>query len=57
MLRIHNIKIKVEEDSTSKLLEKIAKTLNLSKDSIEKLTIHKKVLMLEIKVKYFISMK
>lgn len=44
MLRIHNIKIKVEEDSTSKLLEKIAKTLNLSKDSIEKLTIHKKSL-------------
>lgn len=44
MLRIHNIKIKVEEDSTPKLLEKIVKVLNLSKDSIEKLTIHKKSL-------------
>ena len=44
MLIIHNIKIKVEEDSTPKLLEKIVKVLNLSKDSIEKLTIHKKSL-------------
>ena len=43
MIRIHNIKIKVEEDSTSKLLEKVAQSLNLNKDSIE-LTIHKKSL-------------
>lgn len=44
MLRIHNIKLKVEEDSSTKLLEKVAKTLNLNKDSIETLTIHKKSL-------------
>ena len=44
MLRIHNIKIKVEEDSTKKLQAKVSKILNLNEDSIEELTIHKKSL-------------